>query len=405
MRKGLKVVCVVPAGRRRYLHALIPYLVSEEIIDEIHLWVNTSNDNDLRYMDIVAGMFDKIHLVAAPPMKSAVRTDNVGRFYQTAIQANTIYIKLDDDVVFIENDFFEKFVDFRINKRNAFLCLPMTINNAVCTYMHKCYGLLDEQSLTNVSPWAGDGVTYADNLFAERVHKLFLDQYRQGSLDMFRYDDFMFNFTISINCCAWFGEDFAAFGGVIPHWKLDEFYLTVDKPVEMGKLNAFCGSTIISHYAFFVQRSYLDRTGLLEEYYSISKLEIPDFGWGQFDALKDDCAFGPSGSGLAAAARYFSDVLVNINAKDVYIWGTGGFFEGVKDIFKGHNIKAFIENDSFKIGTTKDGVPVVTPFDLNSMPKLPIFICSCHFESIIAQLKQNAPEFDVVVSHSQYVWD
>lgn len=404
MYNGYKIVCVIPAGRRRYMHALMPYIVTSGHVDEIHIWMNTNNENDLEYLRSLSALYDKIRLIAAPPMQSSKNTDNVGRFYTKAIDPDTIYIKLDDDIVFMESNFFETFLAFRFEHRDAFMCFPMTINNAMCTYVHDCFGLAEVVDGVHIVPWAGDGLTYGDPRFAEKVHRYFLRQYDAGDLLPLRHDAFSFNFTMSINCCAWFGSDFARFGGVVPSWMLDEYYLTVDMPLKLKKLNAFCGQTIVSHFAFFVQRNYLDQTDLLDRYYAICKQEVPDFNWGEYDALINTCKFDMWDTGIVAAGKAFANGLKKMSGKKCYVWGTGSFYKAIRHIFEGYEIAAFVTNDANSVGGTLDGVPIISPFELNARPVYPLFICSQCYNAIVEQLKFNAPKFDIIYTHDQYTF-
>ena len=52
----MRVISVTPAGRRRYLAALIPHLLAQRhVIDEHHWWVNTNDEADAEYIaDVTA---------------------------------------------------------------------------------------------------------------------------------------------------------------------------------------------------------------------------------------------------------------------------------------------------------------------------------------------------------------
>ena len=47
-----KKVCIcIPVGRKRYLEILVKYLLKQkDVVDEIRLWVNTRNVQDLEYI-------------------------------------------------------------------------------------------------------------------------------------------------------------------------------------------------------------------------------------------------------------------------------------------------------------------------------------------------------------------
>ena len=50
----MRVISVTPAGRRRYLQALVPYLLRQRhVIDEHHWWLNTTDVDDIHFVERV----------------------------------------------------------------------------------------------------------------------------------------------------------------------------------------------------------------------------------------------------------------------------------------------------------------------------------------------------------------
>lgn len=47
MKGNYKIVVNTAAGRRRYLQYLIPFVVSNELVDRYDLWVNTTDKLDI----------------------------------------------------------------------------------------------------------------------------------------------------------------------------------------------------------------------------------------------------------------------------------------------------------------------------------------------------------------------
>lgn len=66
MFNEFKVVCVTPAGRRRYMQYLIPQIISSPIVDRYDIWVNTVNREDIFFFKQVSSRFDKVNLVYKP---------------------------------------------------------------------------------------------------------------------------------------------------------------------------------------------------------------------------------------------------------------------------------------------------------------------------------------------------
>ncbi len=79
--------------------------------------------------------------------------------------------------------------------------------------------------------------------------------------------------------------------------------------------------------------------------------------------------------------------------KPIYIWGTGGRFQEVREQFKNMRIIAAFDNSLQKHGTTtKDGIEIISPLEIKSIPRHPIFICSSAKDAITYQIKQIDPE-------------
>ena len=74
--------------------------------------------------------------------------------------------------------------------------------------------------------------------------------------------------SASINVACWAGEDFAKFEGNVRCTE-DESWLTVFYPAYAGIYSAIVGDTIAVHYSYFIQRSYLNQTDVLDRYAEI----------------------------------------------------------------------------------------------------------------------------------------
>lgn len=267
MYKGYQIVCTTPAGRRRYMKLLAPYLLSSELVDRWDIWVNTVDEGDINFFEELGKKFEKVNLVKNPEGQVNGNA-SINWFYSTAIERNTIYVKFDDDIVWVEDGFFETLLDYRIENRSHLLVFPAIVNNAVCTH------LFQQKKKLKFSEYifaiCFDRLAWACPDFATELHKWFLKHVEGGSVDALKFEPVLIALNrISINCVSWIGEDFAEFGGII--LDDDEEYLTVIKPRELRKINSICGSTLVSHFAFYPQRKQLDRGGILEAYESVAQ--------------------------------------------------------------------------------------------------------------------------------------
>jgi hypothetical protein len=111
-----------------------------------------------------------------------------------------------------------------------------------------------------------DPTASRDPRFAEHVHRTFLEKLQSSQLDDYKFDRWQLNWfePVSVNCIAWLGEEFDAFGGEVG--VAEEQWLTRDRPTAIGKRNCICGSAVVCHYAFHTQRDCLDSTDILSRY-------------------------------------------------------------------------------------------------------------------------------------------
>ncbi len=265
MFDGHRIVCVTPAGRRRYLDLLVPQILASPLVDEYHLWNNAKDPADVRFMREIQVTDSRIRVVEPVPAPADVKS--IGRFYAGCVDPDTIYVRFNDDIVFIEPEFFDRFLRFRIDHPEFFVVFPNTINNAVCTYIQAARGAIRPGAW--IHPWCMDVTAWGNPRFAEQLHRAFLASVQDGDLSSWRFGPRVIALArYSVNVMAWFGREFARFGGVVPGD--EEEYVSVIKPAELMRTNAIDGDAIVSHFAFMPQRAYLDSTDLLSRYAAVA---------------------------------------------------------------------------------------------------------------------------------------
>src|ERR1035441_50384 len=124
MYKDYKIVVVTPAGRAQYLDILKKYIYKEMdkgLIDDWQLWYNTGDNNDISYMN---GMeIDRPGKVKKYVLDGINGYDayQIHRFFQFVQNDNTIYLRFDDDIVYIEDRAIEKLIQCRIDNPEPFI--------------------------------------------------------------------------------------------------------------------------------------------------------------------------------------------------------------------------------------------------------------------------------------------
>jgi hypothetical protein len=249
----MKRIVVTPAGRRRYMEVLARHMRAQRnSYDEWHIWQNTNNEDDINFFKTLDAQ-----IVVPPDSQPHEGSWNIYRFYMNdGADPGALYVRLDDDVVWLQPDFFDSMFQFRLQNPEPFLVSANVINNAICSHIHHRLGLL---------PRCGYGCLCAtgwhDSGFAELVHRAFLQR---------DYSDYWFprwcmwpGERISVNAISWRGDVFAAFGGAVG--RDEEPWLTEYGTQRYGAL-VINGRAVCAHFAFQPQRAHLDATDLLEQY-------------------------------------------------------------------------------------------------------------------------------------------
>ena len=123
------------AGRQQTMELLMPQLKSD-YIDEILIAKNTKNINDLKYINTLKDKYDKITYIELPENK-------IGNFigwqylYNYLMDEDTVYIKLDDDIIYLSENFFENILKYRFEHPEYICVFPMVVNNSYTATLHK----------------------------------------------------------------------------------------------------------------------------------------------------------------------------------------------------------------------------------------------------------------------------
>jgi hypothetical protein len=194
----------------------------------------------------------------------------IDHFYKGCVDPQTLYIKIDDDEVWMKPNALKNLIEFRLQHPQYFLVFPNIINNVICTHLHQSIRVLPYLwgSFTH-DPFCE--LSWVDGSMAQKIHEQFFYQQEQQAFEAYRLPTWILADYIrtSINCIAWMVRDFGCFKGIIPH--NDEQMLSSTIPQALMRLCVIDGKTLICHYAYGPQRAYLDRTEVLASYYHLAK--------------------------------------------------------------------------------------------------------------------------------------
>jgi hypothetical protein len=231
------------------------------------LWVNTENDSDIRYMQSLAERYDFIETRRLTVPWDACLS--IHTFFPECVEDDTVYVRLDDDIVFIEPGAIDRLIRFRLANPEYFLIVGNIVNNSILSYIHQHLGAIGRTFGVNTNACMAE-LGWKKPAFAHYIHTEFLSQLKNGNVNRFRFPQWILHDfeRVSINVISWLGSDFKQFGGKVG---LDEEpWLTIDKPMSLGRPNCIFGEVLFAHYAFYTQRPELDWTDILHRYKAIA---------------------------------------------------------------------------------------------------------------------------------------
>jgi hypothetical protein len=259
------VIAVTPAGREKSLLILNKYLEREMksgLLDGWQLWCNTNVQKDIDCMMKLSSENPKIEMKLIEG-QGAYDGYRIHLFFKFAQDENTIYVRFDDDIVFLEKGALKKLILCRLENPGPFIVCANIVNNTMINAIHQDMGVLTKHAgvcnYTRLDP-----IAWEHPAFAEHVHKTFQSKYAQKLLSEY-YLPGDWKFTqyepFSISCFAFFGKD---------HFKPDrdeEMWISSWKPAELQRPNIVCPNALVVHYAYHPQRSHLESKPEYFEYY------------------------------------------------------------------------------------------------------------------------------------------
>jgi len=172
----MKRIVVTPAGRRRYLELLFKHLAAQKSdFDEWQLWMNTSQVADIGFAERLAARHDWITTVYLPAYGPTETNYNIHKFFPgQAADPEAVYVRLDDDVVWLDPAFLKTMFTYRLANPEPFLVYGNIINNAVTSFLHQHGGNITTNKVVGYK--CMDEVGWKDPAFAEALHRAFLDR-------------------------------------------------------------------------------------------------------------------------------------------------------------------------------------------------------------------------------------
>jgi hypothetical protein len=265
----MNTVVVTPAGREKYLKKLVEHLrLQKDSFDEWHLWVNTKNENDINYMKNLECQYKWIKLIYRTSKKLGTN-QAIHLFFDYTIDVNTIYIRLDDDIVWMEDDFIKKLVKFRKENRQYFLVYANIVNNNVIDHIHQRLGVLSDIPFIE---YKCTGNAWKSSEISQAVHKKFIQARNEQTTHNWKFSKWELRLCerVSINAISWIGGSFKNFGKIVG--KDEEVWLSCTYPKQVQAINVVYGDALCVHHSFRTQREKVNNISVDEMIDEISAI-------------------------------------------------------------------------------------------------------------------------------------
>ena len=261
------VILTCFAGRERYLKVLIPYineLVKRKLVDEVHMWDYTRNDQDAAFLQQAC-----IHFQILVP-NSKEKFADYYKYYRSSRypDPDTVLIKCDDDIVYIDVSRFQDFVDARRALKTAVILSPSIINNPVCGAVQLKRGILPGFKPEDFDMTVEGG---------RKIHKYFLKSQKLFMKDSLATDRFSeipctMQWRFNINFIAILGKDLDLLFDNEYVGEDDELFLGIQAPRYLERCIYIDMHFVAAHMAFTNQRNDgFDETPFLKKYEDLVK--------------------------------------------------------------------------------------------------------------------------------------
>ncbi|MDL2410571.1 hypothetical protein PY650_34340 [Rhizobium calliandrae] len=186
------------------------------------------------------------------------------------IFSSAVFLKCDDDIVYLDIEKLNEFIEFRRANPNYFVVSANVVNNGVCAYLQQLGGALpDELGHFEHPPGGFGGSLWQSAERATQLHDFFLeknDKHLPLPNKVVEWKE-----RQSINFISWLGKDLLHMG--LPKGD-DEYALTVDLPTFLDRPTAIYADFTVSHLSFGPQEHGLDVDRLINAYDALSSSRL-----------------------------------------------------------------------------------------------------------------------------------
>ena len=246
-----KTIITCFAGRKEYMEIQVQYIIKllnkYDFIESYDIWDFSWSEIDSKYLNTLTSLHPKIKIRQAPDYGKATRASPTGskqyayffnQGYDSDAYKDYIFVKVDDDVLYIDIDNFGFFIEQRKQNAHHFLVSANVVNNN--------FDIIDASSIHE------DFLKSISNLSSDENDKKTIEYPNTSRL--------------SINFCSWLGKDlpliveeFSDGIGFNDEWRMCHVI-----PSKINKNNLIIKSYKVSHFSFGTQS--FDKNTFLKKY-------------------------------------------------------------------------------------------------------------------------------------------
>lgn len=247
------------AGRRDRMSILMTYVLEalrRGLIDEHHVWNYARNPRDRAWVASLPAHHPGIHVMEPQGQPFDAYYDH----YRKEDYDDAVFLKADDDIVYLDLEQLPGFIAHRLSDPETFLLSANVVNNGVCAYFQQQRGVLPPTFPYMPYPPEGMyGLLWERADLAVQLHRIFLGAPRSfGFPGTTLAPD-----RLSINFVSYLGRDLDLIQGLRGD---DEDMLSVKIPRATGRSNLIHNPFVVSHLSFYSQDQGMAREGLLQAY-------------------------------------------------------------------------------------------------------------------------------------------
>jgi hypothetical protein len=244
------------AGRRDRMSILVTYMAEalrRGLLTAWHVWDYARSDADSAWIRTTVAAIPGV-VINIPSHKDTFEACYMS-YTPATYGPDTVFVKFDDDIVFIDLDAFEGFIAFRRSRPEIYLLSANVVNNIVCASIQNHLGFFADVPIDDL---------HTSGQQATAMHRAFLAGETPKTDRVVVYDP---NVVLNINFVAWLGAD-------LPSVCLceslrtgrDEQALASMFPKLFRRSVAVYGPCVVSHLSFFTQDPTMDIPELLDAY-------------------------------------------------------------------------------------------------------------------------------------------